>query len=692
MNASDRLADLYVIRQLILQRLIGGEQRAFNKLVDEISAELEKMLVSAKPLTGYKAARLNKAISEMSSIVNLKAPDIKPLAALEAEFAKDAFSQVGLTTALPTAKTLERIAATSLIEGATIGQWFGSLQETTRFELSRAVKLGVSLGETNGEILNRIKSANEKGTQVLAKTRRNGMAIVRTSVQTVSNEVRQATFQENADLVDGVQWLATLDGRTSDICIARSGLVWELPDYKPKGHSIGWNGGPPAHWNCRSTTIPVLKSLEEMGVDPKDIPPEMRSSMDGQVAADLTFDDFLRGKPASFADEMLGKGRAQLWRDGKITLSQLLDQRGNPLTLAQLTKGATKQKAATAAAKIKAVEPAGETVYYNKTLNDENVPRVTRKQLNEQLKASAAAGAADDRYWPNPQFRSITAKDFGNSSFPTALSDSAASVVAAIQPELDALARAFNIPRLRGYKSTSKKSVNGSMGDGVLTLNPRALNTYAQGIKGGDLAPTIKKLDDDIAKSFKELEPKREATLSAKRKALELRSAGSPSAKAAFDEYFLLANEYNKLVQGHNKLLDKRQKIIGEPVPKNAKWTREKPDEAKPWSAKQYYSNGVEQTRSLMFHEFAHHVHQTYQTDKFLWRGRAQPPIELELKKLFRKTDKKLIPSQYGATNEFEWFAENFTLYFQGKKNLVAPELIDLIERMLNGERFATGS
>jgi hypothetical protein len=54
------------------------------------------------------------------------------------------------------------------------------------------------------------------------------------------------------------------------------------------------------------------------------------------VAADLSFSDFLKGKPTEFVDEMLGKGRAQLWRDGKITLSQLLDQRGNPLTLQQL--------------------------------------------------------------------------------------------------------------------------------------------------------------------------------------------------------------------------------------------------------------------------------------------------------------------------------------------------------------------
>ena len=83
-------------------------------------------------------------------------------------------------------------------------------------------------------------------------------------------------------------------------------------------------------------TIPYLKSLEEMGVNSNEILPAMRSSMDGRVAADLTFADFLKGKSPEFVDEMLGKGRAQLWRDGTITLNQLLDQRGNPLTLAQL--------------------------------------------------------------------------------------------------------------------------------------------------------------------------------------------------------------------------------------------------------------------------------------------------------------------------------------------------------------------
>jgi hypothetical protein len=35
---------------------------------------------------------------------------------------------------------------------------------------------------------------------------------------------------------------------------------------------------------------------------------------------------------------MLGKGRAQLWRDGKLSLSQLLDGTGRELSLKELKK------------------------------------------------------------------------------------------------------------------------------------------------------------------------------------------------------------------------------------------------------------------------------------------------------------------------------------------------------------------
>jgi hypothetical protein len=91
----------------------------------------------------------------------------------------------------------------------------------------------------------------------------------------------------------------------------------------------------PAHFNCRSIYVPILKSAKEIGFD---IPRSTRSSMDGQVPEDMNFKDFLEKKGTAFQDEVLGKGKAQLWRDGKITLQQLLDQTGNPIPLKDLDK------------------------------------------------------------------------------------------------------------------------------------------------------------------------------------------------------------------------------------------------------------------------------------------------------------------------------------------------------------------
>jgi SPP1 gp7 family putative phage head morphogenesis protein len=337
MNVSDKLLDLTVIRQLLLERVIAGQSVQLNKQLDGIAAALEKQL-KGKELSEFQGRRLDKAIAELKAVISINPPDLTELSTAEAGFLRDALGAVGIEAALPPASAIDSIAKSALIQGATIGDWFSRLNESTRFDIERTIKNGVSLGLTNAQIAKSLIGVGDKGGEPIAKSRRDAMAITRTAVQTVAKDARLASLEANADIIKEVQWVSTLDSRTSDICVVRSGKLWTYPEFKPVGHSIPWNGGPPAHWNCRSTFIPVTKSFEELtGGKIKDkIEPSTRASMDGKVAGDLTFDAFLRSKPPAFADEMLGKGRAELWRSGKITLNQLLDQRGNPLTLAQL--------------------------------------------------------------------------------------------------------------------------------------------------------------------------------------------------------------------------------------------------------------------------------------------------------------------------------------------------------------------
>jgi hypothetical protein len=82
--------------------------------------------------------------------------------------------------------------------------------------------------------------------------------------------------------------------------------------------------------------VPITKSYRELGLD-VDKEVGTRASDLGQVPADMSFAQFLSRKTVDEQNEMLGKGRAELWRNKTITLRQLLDFNGNPLTLKQLS-------------------------------------------------------------------------------------------------------------------------------------------------------------------------------------------------------------------------------------------------------------------------------------------------------------------------------------------------------------------
>ena len=175
---------------------------------------------------------------------------------------------------------------------------------------------------------------------IMKTTRAKAGALAATSMNAFTNQARIATFQQNTDVIKGTQQLSTLDNLTSDICVAYSEQAWNVETFKPIPPStLPFNGGPPRHFNCRSTLVPVLRSFQELGLTDKEsagFPVGTRASMDGQVPGDTTFAQFLSGKSKNFQDKLLGPKRAKLWRNDNITLTQLVDMRGNPMTVAQL--------------------------------------------------------------------------------------------------------------------------------------------------------------------------------------------------------------------------------------------------------------------------------------------------------------------------------------------------------------------
>ncbi|WP_314988626.1 hypothetical protein [uncultured Campylobacter sp.] len=62
-----------------------------------------------------------------------------------------------------------------------------------------------------------------------------------------------------------------------------------------------------------------------------------RSSMNGYVPQDMTFNDWLKTQSPETIEKTLGKGRAELFMQGKITMRDLITQQGRSVNLSDLS-------------------------------------------------------------------------------------------------------------------------------------------------------------------------------------------------------------------------------------------------------------------------------------------------------------------------------------------------------------------
>ena len=80
-------------------------------------------------------------------------------------------------------------------------------------------------------------------------TRYRALATARTETNRVRRETTRQIFQENDDLIEGWEWVASKSTRTCPTCLALDGRIFPLKEPFPQ------------HVNCRCTMIPVIKGF-----------------------------------------------------------------------------------------------------------------------------------------------------------------------------------------------------------------------------------------------------------------------------------------------------------------------------------------------------------------------------------------------------------------------------------------------
>lgn len=345
MNALElMLAELYTEHGIDLLRLAAGESDDVAAMLDVLIPELERIL-RRLDLTAAAKRDIDAALKEAralfatqyGAVADSMLTRLQDLARIEGQFAVESLGKViGRRLKAVSENRLSRAVANMVIQGAPSADWWGRQGAAAAFRFSQLVRAGFASGQTTDEIVRQVVGSRD-GPGILAVSKREARTLVHTSIQTVANQSRMEVFQANSGdngPVRGYRQISTLDSHTTVICMAYDMKTWDL-EYRPVGHDLPYNTGCPRHFGCRSVIVPWLKTYRELGLDIDEIE-STRASMDGQVSDRLDFGEWLKGKSQAFQDEKLGPGRADLWRRGVITLSDLLDLRGNPLTLEQL--------------------------------------------------------------------------------------------------------------------------------------------------------------------------------------------------------------------------------------------------------------------------------------------------------------------------------------------------------------------
>ena len=306
---SDDLFDTLTRHQIFIQRLAGGQVNQAGIELEKLIAEVERKLEG--DLTDFQQFRYQRILNDLKLYaaevyqeIGASTEDFaNNFIEYESEFSTAAFTQAtGVDFDLPNPVQLRSAYLTDVMalqpgrSAKSFGQLISVFGQQAQGQFLQVLRDGFALGRTSPQIVNDIKDhVSLKKDQV--KT------LIRTGTNHLAVQARNRTLMENRDILDGYEWVATLDSRTTFICMSRDGLIYPVsdnPDRSPK---------PPAHFGCRSTIVPKVK--KGMEIEGETFRPSDGSTGKRPVSGKLNYEQWLRKQSKEFQIEVLGKERQQ---------------------------------------------------------------------------------------------------------------------------------------------------------------------------------------------------------------------------------------------------------------------------------------------------------------------------------------------------------------------------------------------
>lgn len=331
MSSNGYIIDGLTRHAIFIQRFAGGQVRESLPILRQMARDIRAAL-QRQDLTDFQTARLVALQIDIQTITaaagvslrELMAGNMVEFAEYEAQFTQRLL-QGAVTVELAGVSTVALGAAVTaapmtLVSGQnTIRTTFAGVFDTfaagAAREVMTTVQAGITAGARNSEITRNVMSLVNNRTRAQAET------VVRTAANAAGSVARSELYAANSDVLQGEEYVATLDGRTRPAHAALDG----------NKYPVGQGPQTPLGYNCRCIRVPVVDerfaALREGAT---------RASYQGPVSAKRTYGGWLRDQPEAFQIEVLGPERAKLFRSGGLSLDKFADDSGRLYTLDEL--------------------------------------------------------------------------------------------------------------------------------------------------------------------------------------------------------------------------------------------------------------------------------------------------------------------------------------------------------------------
>ena len=578
--------------------------------------------------------------------------------------------------------TARQGAMQTLPNGQTVEKAFRGIAKSQQDILANNIRVGVFSGESTQDIAKRLvgrltfdvkgnaKQIAAAGGESIKVAAHQIQTIVRTSVNQVQNQASQAVYAANSKVAPRYEYVATLDSRTSNIC------------KRLDGRKFKYNKGPtpPQHFNCRSTTVPVVdyeglskrKGFEDLQVPPKGkVVTRPSGEGTGRVPQDTQYGDWLLEQNKKLKIKTLGnEERVKFFEalskregSGQAALRKIIRDDGSQLSLDRLRTLYGKPSAIKAKPKPKPTP----------------IPKPTPRP--KTIKGSTAVASETLEKYLQDSY-GTTVQQFVDDSL-----DGLEAVGGKVKANTKKLRKFMDKSRLLNSLNLRGDTLNtNKLFERIVTQNKAAFDASLN---------TTEKFIDKFTTKYQGL--LMNARMKVETKVLKAKSLANKNFRDTFEAYFrpagggndgytsiLTTNVQTQVRTGSSKITKanaiKINKKTNELLKQNKAYADywKKGDYSAPTPKREFFVTGENVGEDLewittMIHEIGHQVH---------FKGSGADVLGSK----YRKLGGMKYVTGYSRKNPRELFAESFTCYVLDPDGLqdIAPRLYTWVEETLD--------